>query len=99
MFIELISGKAILRSLVTQTVAADVLQCCELFTRSRRPKTDDKEWRSIWEDDVRVKNAKERLKERRKLQEEGATQCQESKDIEESAMKEDNLSKLGVSFV
>ena len=50
------------------------------------------------EDDVRVKNAKERLKERKKLQDEGATQCQELKDIEEAAMKEDDLSELGVLF-
>ena len=50
------------------------------------------------EDDVRVKNAKERLEERKKLQDEGATQCQELKDIEEAAMKEDDLSKLGVLF-
>ena len=32
------------------------------------------------------------------MQDEGATQCQELKDIEEAATKEDELSKLGVLF-
>ena len=40
---------------------------------------------------VRVKNAKERLNERKKLQDEGAAQSQEL----EAATKEDDLSKLG----
>ena len=38
------------------------------------------------------------MKERKKLQDEGATQCQDLKDIEEAAMKEDDLSTLGVLF-
>ena len=42
-----------------------------------------------------MKNGKERWKKRKRLQGEGATQSQEEEDIEESAMKEDDLSKLG----
>ena len=60
--------------------------------------TVDEECRSILED-VRLKNAKERLKERKKLQDEDATQSQELKDIKETAMKKDDFSKLGTLFV
>ena len=43
-----------------------------------------------------MKNLKERLNEVKKLHDEGATESQELKDIEEAVMKEDDLSKLGV---
>ncbi len=51
------------------------------------------------EEDVRVKNVKVRLGERgRKLQDEGVTESQDLKDIEEAAMNEDDPAKLNMLF-